>query len=574
MPFYTPSPMVNFNYEPAKSDARRILDTQKEIKQEQQKDQEFEQKMLLSQQAYEMGKIQMQKAQIEADQLIKQKRLDEGAGQVYNSVIVSGGTKGDGYKAVQDYYLREGGWAAGQKAKEEAAAAWKEAWEMADVNPAAAEEAAEIANSMAPPGSPRMTAQSIMEAKKRLKAENQKPIVGEDGDVLFMQPDGSWKVENMLSDTTKKMMDEENRLKQAQIDAQLRGQTLSYAGQKLAADSRAELGFAKLDNAILLQELKRLQQGEGISQRGEEARKTKNLEFENKKALLPLELQSDLEKIQAKGEITLAVTDAVRQGQMDRELVKGALREKLQEKDISFRTKALELTEAGKNTRSAEMATIRREANLLIKARDAARERQADIQLKIAEKLADGKLEDMEEVRKLKQQQQDIDKQMKDMELSIDMYRAQSVRALGEANLQQRKTEFDTKNQQGYFNRPTASETAKVGSDKDTKSYKVASGDFTMLDNIRKELMTKDPNRINALLQALGVQPTNNPAANQDRASQELKKLTSEKVALAQSLRQYMTEEEVAIVDEQAKKLLAETGAMPTGIASLSFMKD
>jgi len=574
MPFYTPSPMVNFNYEPAKSDARRILDTQKEIKQEQQKDQDFEQKMLLSQQAYEMGKIQMQKAQIEADQLIKQKRLDEGAGQVYNSVIASGGTKGDGYKAVQDYYLREGGWAAGQKAKEEAAAAWKEAWEMADVNPAAAEEAAEIANSMAPPGSPRMTAQSIMEAKKRLKAENQKPIVGEDGDVLFMQPDGTWKVENMLSDTTKKMRDEENRLKQAQIDAQLRGQTLSYAGQKLAADSRAELGFARLDNAILLQELRRLQQGEGISQRGEEARKTKNLDFENKKALLPLELQNDLEKIQAKGEITLAVTDAVRQGQMDRELVKGALREKLQEKDISFRTKALELTEAGKNTRSAEMATIRREANLLTKARDAARERQVDIQLKIAEKLATGKLEDMEEVRKLKQQQQDIDKQMKDMELSIDMYKAQSVKALGEANLQQRKTEFDTKNQQGYFNRPTASETAKVGSGKDTKAYKVAAADFTLLDNIRKELMTKDPNRINALLQALGVQPTNNPAANQDRASQELKKLTSEKVALAQSLRQYMTEEEVAIVDEQAKKLLAETGAMPAGIASLSFMKD
>lgn len=574
MPFYTPSPMVNFNYQPAKSDARRILDTQKEIKQEQQKDQEFEQKMLLSQQAYEMGKIQMQKAQIEADQLIKQKRLDEGAGQVYNSVIASGGTKGDGYKAVQDYYLREGGWAAGQKAKEEAAAAWKEAWEMADVNPAAAEEAAEIANSMAPPGSPRMTAQSIMEAKKRLKAEGQKPIVGQDGDVLFMQPDGSWKVENMLSDTTKKMMDEENRLKQAQIDAQLRGQTLSYAGQKLAADSRAELGFAKLDNAILLQELKRLQQGEGISQRGEEARKTKNLDFENKKALLPLELQNDLEKIQAKGEITLAVTDAVRKGQMDRELVKGALREKLQEKDIAFRTRVAELTEAGKNTRSAEMATIRREANLLAKARDAARERQVDIQLKIAEKLATGKLEDMEEVRKLKQQQQNIDKQMKDMELSIDMYRAQSVKALGEANLQQRKTEFDTKNQQGYFNRPTASETAKVGSDKDTKAYKVASRDFTMLDNIRKELMTKDPNRINALLQTLGVQPTNNPAANQDRVSQELKELAAEKVALAQSLRQYMTEEEVAIVDREAKRLLAETGAVPTGIASLSFMKD
>lgn len=235
MPFYTPSPMVNFNYEPAKSDARRILDTQKEIKQEQQKDQEFEQKMLLSQQAYEMGKIQMQKAQIEADQLIKQKRLDEGAGQVYNSVIASGGTKGDGYKAVQDYYLREGGWAAGQKAKEEAAAAWKEAWEMADVNPAAAEEAAEIANSMAPPGSPRMTAQSIMEAKKRLKAENQKPIVGEDGDVLFMQPDGTWKVQNFLSDFSKVQIAEKNALARTKLE-----QEAKESQQRLA------LGWAKL----------------------------------------------------------------------------------------------------------------------------------------------------------------------------------------------------------------------------------------------------------------------------------------------------------------------------------------
>lgn len=235
MPFYTPSPMVNFNYEPAKSDARRILDTQKEIKQEQQADQEFEQKMQLSQQAYEMGKMQMQKAQIEADQLIKQKRLDEGAGQVYNSVIASGGTKGDGYKAVQDYYLREGGWAAGQKAKEEAAAAWKEAWEMADVNPAAAEEAAEIANSMAPPGSPRMTAQSIMEAKKRLKAENQKPIVGEDGDVLFMQPDGTWKVQNFLSDFSKVQIAEKNALARTKLE-----QEAKESQQRLA------LGWANL----------------------------------------------------------------------------------------------------------------------------------------------------------------------------------------------------------------------------------------------------------------------------------------------------------------------------------------
>ena len=228
---YTPTPMLSFNYEPAKSDARRILDTQKEIKQEQQKDQEFETDMMIKQQDYELGRIKMQKAQVEADELIKQKRLDETAGQVYNSVIAAGGSKADGYKAVQEFYLREGGWAAGQKAKEEAANAWKEAWDVADINPAAAEEAAELANSMAPPGSPRMTAQSVMEAKKRIKAESQKLIKLENGDVLIPQGDGTFKVQNFLSDFTRNQLKEERDLKTKELDIRARGDALDYAAR-------------------------------------------------------------------------------------------------------------------------------------------------------------------------------------------------------------------------------------------------------------------------------------------------------------------------------------------------------
>lgn len=240
MPFYTPSPMVNFNYEPAKSDARRILDTQKEIKQEQQADQEFEQKMLLSQQAYELGKMKMQQAQVEADELLKQKRLDDLAAQTFQGIVTSGGSKADGYKAVQELYLREGGWAAGQKAKEEAANAWKEAWDMADINPAAAEEAAELANSMAPPGSPRMTAQSIMEAKKRIKAESQKLIELENGDVLMPQPDGTFKVQNFLSDFTRNHMQEQTAMKKRELDIRAQGQQLDYAASMAnVAESKA-----------------------------------------------------------------------------------------------------------------------------------------------------------------------------------------------------------------------------------------------------------------------------------------------------------------------------------------------
>jgi hypothetical protein len=240
MPFYTPSPMVNFNYEPAKSDARRILDTQKEIKQEQQKDQEFETDMMIKQQAYELGKMKMQQAQVEADELLKQKRLDDLAAQTFQGIVASGGSKADGYKAVQELYLREGGWAAGQKAKEEAANAWKEAWDMADINPAAAEEAAELANSMAPAGSPRMTAQSIMEAKKRIKAESKKPIELENGDVLMPQPDGTFKVQNFLSDFTRSQMQEQTAMKKRELDIRAQGQQLDYAASMAnVAESKA-----------------------------------------------------------------------------------------------------------------------------------------------------------------------------------------------------------------------------------------------------------------------------------------------------------------------------------------------
>lgn len=240
MPFYTPSPMVNFNYEPAKSDARRILDTQKEIKQEQQKDQEFETDMMIKQQAYELGRMKMQQAQVEADALLKQKKLDDLAAQTFQGIVAAGGSKGDGYKAVQELYLREGGWAASQKAKEEAANAWKEAWDMADINPAAAEEAAELANSMAPPGSPRMTAQSIMEAKKRIKAESMKPIELENGDVLMPQPDGTFKVQNFLSDFTRSQMQEQTAMKKRELDIRAQGQQLDYAASMAnIAESKA-----------------------------------------------------------------------------------------------------------------------------------------------------------------------------------------------------------------------------------------------------------------------------------------------------------------------------------------------
>jgi len=191
--------------------------------------------MQVKQQAYDLANMKMQQAQIETDELLKKKRLNDAAAQVYQSTLAAGATKGDAYKAVHEFYLREGGWAEWQASKEEAAKAYKAALEMADVNPAAAEEAAELANSMAPAGTPRQTAQSVMEMVKRKKAESQKPIIGQDGDVYFPQPDGSLKVVNMLSDFTKAQIAEENALKKTKVEQDTR-----------ESQSRLALGWAKL----------------------------------------------------------------------------------------------------------------------------------------------------------------------------------------------------------------------------------------------------------------------------------------------------------------------------------------
>jgi hypothetical protein len=551
MPFYTPSPMVNFNYEPAKSDARRILDTQKEIKQEQQKDQEFEQKMKANQQAYELGQLKIQQAQVETDELLKQKRLDDLAAQTFQGIVASGGSKADGYKAVQELYLREGGWAAGQKAKEEAANAWKEAWDMADINPAAAEEAAELANSMAPAGSPRMTAQSIMEAKKRMKAEATKPMPGEKGDVHFLQPDGTWKTVNMLSDFTKKQMAEANALEQRKLQAELRRQDMTYAGQKLAADARMEVAALNFDKAILQEELRRTREGANIEAKGEQARKTETTKFENKKALLPLEQQNKLEQIRLTGEIRSGQIESIKTGQMDRELVKLAVKEKLQENDLAWKEKALGIVEAGKNSRSAEMAIIRRETNLLIKARDAVHERQADIKLKIAEKLAEGKLENDAEIRELKRKEYDEEVRMNNLNFDLDKFEAETRKALGVENLQQRQKEFDAKNQQGYFNRTPASGTASLRPGQMTTAYKVAAKDFDTLNSMRAKYVSREPNAIAQLLKDQGVTPTSDPKTNEEMATQGMKQFIQEKISIAETLKKDMTAAEQAAVDAQ-----------------------
>lgn len=226
---YTPTPLVNFQYEPEKSDVRRLLDTQAKIKKEKQADQSFEMEMKQAQQAYDMGVMKIKEAQMQTDELLKEKELDKLASQTYNSVMIAGGSRGDALREVQNVFRREGGWARGEKAREDASAAWKQAWENAEVSPAHAQAAADLANSLAPEGTPPMTGQTIMEAKKRMRAAEMKPIELEDGDVLMFDQQGNPYVQNFSSTETRERKKLEMQLKGRELDVRAQGQQLDYA---------------------------------------------------------------------------------------------------------------------------------------------------------------------------------------------------------------------------------------------------------------------------------------------------------------------------------------------------------
>lgn len=175
-PFYTPSPFVNFQYEPNRSEAQRVVDTMKDIKKERQEDEERELKLKTIQQNYEMGTMKMKQAQMEMEEVQRSVAADRAASQRFNSDLAAGVPK---WKAIQNSVMDAAkieGPGAVQKFEKERIEMATKYLSVADVDPASAAEAADLINAGLPEES-HITPEQLIERKARKEAVQVKPGV-------------------------------------------------------------------------------------------------------------------------------------------------------------------------------------------------------------------------------------------------------------------------------------------------------------------------------------------------------------------------------------------------------------
>ncbi len=173
-PYYTASPMVNFNYESKPSEAQGVLDTMKKIKKEGIEDETRQMQMLQAQQAYEMGNLKMQGAQMEMDKVKRREQIEQQSSQIYNAQLASGVPRSQAMKAVTDYRQANLDWSERQEDLEEMKKSSLEALKFADrVDPSAlADAAAQFSTSFGVEVTPEQFQQM---------SKNRQPVTTKDG---------------------------------------------------------------------------------------------------------------------------------------------------------------------------------------------------------------------------------------------------------------------------------------------------------------------------------------------------------------------------------------------------------
>jgi len=166
-PFYTPSPFVNFQYEPNRSEAQRVVDTMKEIKKERQEDEERELKLKTIQQNYEMGTMKMKQAQMEMEEVQRSVAADQAATQRFNSDVVAGIPKWQAIRNAVSERAKILGPKAIQEFEKEQVDMVTKYMSVADVDPAAAQEVADLINARVTKPEDRVTADQVTQAKAR-----------------------------------------------------------------------------------------------------------------------------------------------------------------------------------------------------------------------------------------------------------------------------------------------------------------------------------------------------------------------------------------------------------------------
>jgi len=310
---YSPTPMVNFQYEPEKTDIRRLLDTQEKIKKEKQADQSFEQELANAQQAYELGALKIKEAQMKTDELMRTKQLDDESSKMYQSVIMSGGTEADAFRATKALRAKNGGWALMQQDMEAEHEMLTKVMSMAKLSPALAEKAASLINSNLSPGSPMMTGAQLYEMQNR-----KDPVkLDEKGNFIFWELDpetgkSTPTIKNFQSPEMAEAaaIEQKNKergfaLEQGRINATYAG----YKAQLEAAKLRADVDREQMASAERIAELGKEKALESIEKKGEEERKKQVLVGVQKLDQIAAKGGVDLTLVEARGEINKAMQE-------------------------------------------------------------------------------------------------------------------------------------------------------------------------------------------------------------------------------------------------------------------------
>jgi len=173
-PYYTASPMVNFQYETKPSEAQGVLDTMKKIKKEGIEDETRQMQMLQAQQAYEMGNLKMQGAQMEMDEVKRMEEIEQQSSQIYKSQLAAGVPRSQAMKSVTDYRQANLPWSKRQADLDEMKKSSLEALKFADRVPpeALADAAAQFSISFGVEVTPEQFQQM---------SKNRQPVTTKDG---------------------------------------------------------------------------------------------------------------------------------------------------------------------------------------------------------------------------------------------------------------------------------------------------------------------------------------------------------------------------------------------------------
>jgi len=241
--FYTPSPMVNFRYESNPSDAQRLVDTMKEIKQEGQADEERALKIKAAQQAYELGALQMQKAQMQLTEEQRKVALDQGAAEVYRTFMAGGGSRADAIRAANNFIALNGTWQDRQEADAEYVKMASDLAKVAADVPEMAGDLADLINSRSDtPIDPQVLRQRM--------TQGEPVLLGNTGYVARKGADGSYTIEDARTPSMKEAEEFDRKIKQETLDIKKEREANLLEKARMSADvARERLEVSQMTKA-------------------------------------------------------------------------------------------------------------------------------------------------------------------------------------------------------------------------------------------------------------------------------------------------------------------------------------